>query len=96
MGRDREDHPDAQPGDLVSHIRQTSIAFFNNQERLLYTSQIARLRKSTRHLEVEVNGRRYTVGYASGIDYNGLLDTLQQKLEITANQMKVREELRKK
>ena len=61
-GRDREDHPDAQPGDLVPHIRQTSIAFFNNQERLLYTSQIARLRRSTRHLEVEVNGRRYTVG----------------------------------
>lgn len=84
-GRDREDQPDAQLGDLVPNIRQTSIAFFNNQERLSYTSQIVRLRKSIRHLEVEVNGRRYTVGYTSGIDHNCLIDTLQQKLEITAN-----------
>eukprot|EP00973_Karenia_brevis_P059475 8281461-Karenia_brevis.AAC.1 len=46
-------------------------------------------------VEISVNGEMYTQGYASGDEYNCLIDTLRQKLNIISNTDRVRTELEK-
>ena len=83
FNRSPDDHPDALPGDTVPHIRQLS------------WRPLGQSRQSGNEL-VEVEGRTFAVGFATGDDNNCLIDTLRQKLPgLVCNLTDVRDLLQK-
>ena len=88
--RERENHPDAQLGDSVPHIRETDIAVFHNKIHVSSAVELSSLRRARAPIEVRVDNKFYTVGYASGDGCNCLIETLRQKLNLIADTAQVR------
>ena len=79
-------------GDTVPHMREVSIEVFCNNERVRDAHHVG----ARGTIEVCVNGKFYSLGYASGVDYNCLIDTLRQQLGLVSNIQAVRRELERK
>ena len=78
FGRAPEDHPDAEPGDLVPHMSQTRIDVFADGVEPPHVRREPFWYDAHDYVEVDVDGVKLALGSARGDGFNCLIDSLRQ------------------